>query len=359
MGSYLSYCFNENIKNEIIKESADECKTDKEKEFSVSFDYKSTYHIENVNNSLQEIAQFPSGIIIVLFDVEIHFFDKNFNLLQKIEKKQDKNKDHIYINNEKIFAIFGIGGIKVCSFVFNEKNKNDKIQINLLGEIEDAVDQMAIINNEDIIFLYENKIVIYQRSLEKSDNNLYIYSKINEIKESIKSFLVTKDNKNLIIFFDQKIEIREIISLKKLSLIYFPEKFRASYLVDEHTLAVQYKFFPMNKLEPSDRLLLYDIKNLNKIKEINEVLLDTYEPVMVTKNFCFHLFSFHKKFLHKINKIFFYSFRYRKYCKLETKMGQYKWDSKMCILNNNEICFYNKDSNEVEIYIINEKYIQK
>ena len=120
---------------------------------------------------------------------------------------------------------------------------------------------MAIINNEDIIFLYENKIVIYQRSLEKSDNNLYIYSKINEIKESIKSFLVTKDNKNLIIFFDQKIEIREIITLKKLSLIYFPEKFRASYLVDEHTLAVQYKFFPMNKLEPPDRLLLYDIKN--------------------------------------------------------------------------------------------------
>ena len=121
-------------------------------------------------------------------------------------------------------------------------------------------------DNYDIIGTDYNHIFTY-----KKINNIipFKYSLANKLKRGVSSFLITKDNKYLIIHYYENIEIYQINKMKLISsyrstfLLY--NNLREIYFMDEFNIALQLKHSPMTIMEPPEILVIYDIKDINNI----------------------------------------------------------------------------------------------
>ena len=107
-------------------------------------------------------------------------------------------------------------------------------------------------------------------------------------KKSVRSFIITKDKKNLIIYWNNRIEIHEINKMKLKSFYkrtsydsYMVES--ELYLIDEFTFALQLEHSPMTIMEPPDILLIFDFKDINNIKFVGRIPLETYDTGIFTK----------------------------------------------------------------------------
>ena len=154
------------------------------------------------------------------------------------------------------------------------------MQIKFLSEIihdNDNIYKIVMIDNYDIIGTDYRHIFTYKKNNNKIP---YTYSLANKLKKSVSSFLITKDNKNLIIYHYGNIEIYQLNKMKLISFYkhaYSPLYFSSNtlYLIDEFTLALQFSHDPMTIMEPPDILIIYDIKDINQIKLIGIIPLET------------------------------------------------------------------------------------
>ena len=285
MGIYLCKLFITNNKKEKDKEielkkqkNKDNIKTNINKS-TIKLNLKETYEI---NSQIYNLAQFPSGNILITTDESIQIFNKNFTLLKTIKKKV---KD-IYIKDDKIFLTCDK---KIINIWLIEYENNNIIQIKLLSEIShdgDHIYKVVILDNFDIIGTDYRTIFTYIKI-----NNVipYIYSLLNKLKKSVFTFLITKDNKNMIIYKYPDIEIYQINKMKLISIyknayscLYSSSK--ELFLIDDFTLVIQYGHDPMTIMEPPDILIFYDIKDINNIKIIGKVPLETYYIGSFTKD---------------------------------------------------------------------------
>ena len=163
--------------------------------------------------------------------------NETFTLLKTIKKKA---KD-IYIKDDRIFLTFDK---KIINVWLIEYENNNNIQIKLLSEInhkDHDIYKVIILDNFDLIGTDYRTIFTYI----KNNNEIpYIYSLVNKLKKSVFTFLITKDNKNMIIYNYPNIEIYQINKMKLISTCKNANSFLFSsskelFLIDEFTLVIQ------------------------------------------------------------------------------------------------------------------------
>ena len=148
----------------------------------------------------------------------------------------------------------------------------------------DDIYNLVVIDNNDIIGNDIKSVFSYKKA-KKGKNEPGKYSKINILKRYPRSFLVTKDNKYLILYLERLIEIYQINKMKLISFYNF-EKFdfafeeRSLYLIDKFTFVLLLEHY---REDIPDILVIFDIKDINNIKLVGKVPLETYGVGVFTK----------------------------------------------------------------------------
>ena len=226
------------------------------------------------NDIIYQIKQFNSGnIIITTENGKIIVFDKFLNKKKEIKINNDK-KSKICIKNNFIFATHNKSLIKIWSI--DNSNKN-KIEIVLQGEIETndingKIIQISFIN-DDIIGIKNKNLFYYIKN-----EDTYIISKNISFNGDIYSFLITKDNKEIILAKYSNIYTYQLKQFKLISIIkchVFGAWRKKLLYIDKYTFGCDYHHLEIStRLEPTNVLQLY---NLRTKKLLIEATLDDYE----------------------------------------------------------------------------------
>ena len=295
--SYFSSYFSKTYEKDESQKEEDSIKSPKLLE---SLELKNEVELGK-DNIIYEIKQFPSGsIIITTQNGKIIYFDKT--LKNKIEiKNNNDEKNKICIKNDFIFATHNKSIIKVWSI---ENINQSKIKISLKEEIDTKfikkIKQISFINDDiigiklDELFYYiKNKNQKYD-TYERSNN---ISLKSDESKNELYSFILTKDDKEIILakyhyIYVYQIEPFQIITIIKEDVCLTKKRL---FLIDEHSFGCDNKTMIISTaLEPANVLQIFNLKNK---KLIIEASLDDYAVMyfrwgkfFVSPSFCRYSF---------------------------------------------------------------------
>lgn len=249
-----------------------------------------------MKDEIKNVAQFLSGNILLLTNIQILLFDNNFNLLT--QTKNIYSNDKLNIKDNNIFVVYGDRKVNIF---YIESSIKEKYTIKLLNQIESVnqIKQVEIIEENYLIVAdedrnYKSEIFAYVKNssekYEKYTQNLTFYF--------LHTFEICRKNKYFIICDNSKIQIYDIYSFKLKAKYEIDDYYnvRASYLFYDDNLGTQMKHPPMTIMEPADKLLIYDIKDLKNIHLISNIQLDNYDKGLFSKEKDFIVQSY---FLHR------------------------------------------------------------
>jgi len=332
-----------NINNAIKEETNENNKKEDIKDKIFSLKLKFTKKINLKRERINKIAMSPSGIIILTTNKgTIYVYDSNFNL----KAKKESNTNNIYIKDDSIFITYSGTLIKI--WLIENKTEITLKELEIINNVSD-VKNASILNNDDIIGIAKNTNGKYSALFIYEKTKNFFYQKKNNLsfKKEIQSFLIINKNKFLIISIKAKIYIYNYrsLTLKKIidfglevcniKLIYINDNTFGSIFFNESMCAPEY-------------FELYDINNLKKIQEKtfiedihdeDEVVYFSSKRILV--NIEWYYIYYHKidKDVNKRDKIMYkFSFYYHRLLKL-----------KLLKLNENEICVYGLEENNINI----------
>ena len=168
---------------------------------------------------IYEIKQFPSGsIIITTQNGKIIYFDKTLKNKKEIKNNNDK-KNKICIKNDFIFATYNKSIIKIWSI---ENSNQSNIKISLKGEIDtkfnNKIKQISFIKNDIIGIKYDELFYYIKNENQKYDT----YERSNKIslkKDELYSFILTKDDKEIILAKNASIYVYQIKPFQIITVI--------------------------------------------------------------------------------------------------------------------------------------------
>lgn len=359
LSKYICGC-NENTENKIIKE-------EKEKEINENSNniikFETSYEFENSSN-IEYMESFPNGNILIITNKDVQILDKNFKILKKLSKKTE----NVFIKNDKIFITYDNDLIDIWSYENNKINHLSQIKFNEKEKYN--IKHIEIINDYDILLLNKKYIILYKAN--KINNNLtnnnsnyeYEYEKILIIKsqDNLYYYLITKDNKYLILFHDSYFidffsvkTFKKITTYKnKLSPCYY--ELKKIYSFGDYNIGLQYTHAPMTILEPPDIIHIINFKDINNIKKLGILQLKDYGTGVVTKENIFIIGNVlgNGRCISVYDNIVKEEYDEEKNPHKSIKLKKryrfhHSWGSKICLLNDNKLCIYGSNE-EIDIY---------
>lgn len=278
--SFYSYYFTKKFENDINQKEESYQKEDltKSPKSLKSLELKNDVKLGE-NDIIYEIKQFSSGsIIITTQNGKIIYFDKTLKNKKEIKNNNDR-KNKICIKNNFIFATYNKSIIKIWSI---ENSSQSNIKISLQGEIDTKfnkkIKQISFIK-DDIIGIKYDELFYYI----KNENQKYdVYEKSNNIslkKQKLYSFILTKDDKEIILAKYNYIHVYQIKPFELITVIKecVGETKKRLFLIDEYTFGCDNKTLLIQTcLEPTNVLQIFNLKNK---KLLIEASLDDYAVI--------------------------------------------------------------------------------
>ena len=170
---------------------------------------KLTKKLRKEIKTIYNISIFPCGNFILITDEElIYIYDNKFNFLIKQENYKYKE---LVIKDDITFITYGKSKIKVWEF----KQQSNILNSIFLIDTKLLINKVTIINNGDIIGITESNSDYkgpYQCFIyKKVNNNIYQKKTLIKYDRWIFSFLITKNNKELIILYYSDEDERPVI----------------------------------------------------------------------------------------------------------------------------------------------------
>ena len=378
MGSCF-YSKNEEKEKEktlIFDKTKEKRKEEKRDETDFLFNLKLSY---TAPNEVEEVAQFPSGNILIITKTKIYILNKIFKLLTEKEREEIGKYEKVDIKDDIIFATYEIyEEATILVWQVDNPHYNKKINIKYYGKIQNHryIYGIAVLT-ENLIFILESQgFFTYEKSDENNIKLPYSYKKSEPIFQKYnKSFLLTKDRKYFFLY-DFDIEIYDIGNFKLISSC---NAYEAGYeerklmLLDENYLALQLKCKETRGEDITyDKLFIFDIKDIKKINILFRIQLDEKGIGIFNKQKYFVFAPYYS--LGK--EIFVYSFdnlisRQIPLFEEDIEEGNYLYEDikyppkiveinryymdfytlKCYILNKNEFCFYGQKG-KINVYTI-------
>ena len=315
-----------------------------------SINFISIYKIGN--KFIRYIEQFPNGNLLITTNEGIIISDKNFNILSEVETKTN----NICIKNDKIFASYDN---KFLIDIWSYENNiiTHIFQIKYDGRNE--INHIELLNNNDLVGLSSDTIFFYKANLIKP--NKYIYSKILILKYKswIRNFIITKDEKHLIIQHENNIEFYLIKTFEKIGYYKYDslpgyENCTKLYIIDDHSFALQLAHSPMTIMEPPDILIIIDFKDLNNIKQLGIIRLNEYDPGCITKDKIFLFVNYFTRAISVYDNVLKNEFNESKKTQESIKLCKRyyfnKYSTKIIVLSDNRLCVYCNST--IDVYLI-------
>ena len=318
---------------------------------------KQTLMIEN--KRIYNISSFPCGNFILITDTGIiYIYDNKFNLLHKQENNKYKE---LFIRDNTTFITYGESKINVWKF----KPKNNILNSLCLIDTKLLINKVSILINGDIIGITESnrnykgpfQCFIY----EKTKNNIYQKKTIIKYNSYILSFLIIKNNSELVILYYNEINYAiDIYDYKNLKLkrkyeekIYHLNSDTKNFLfhINQNVFSFVHIDRRITTLPyPRDYIIIYDNNNENKIILSTSIFSKgklEYFPKMNCFINYYYLVGLQANFIYILLK----EKKYNRLHYLDIDFNFSDIDfSDFFKINENELCLYNKENSEIKIF---------
>jgi len=312
---------------------------------------------------IYNISIFPCGNFILITDEGIiYIYDNKFKFLKKQENNEYKE---LVIKDDITFITYEKSKIKVWEFI----QKSNILNSICLIDTKLLINKVAVINNDDLIGITESNSDYkgpYQCFIyEKYNNNIYQKKTIIKYDRWIFSFLITKNNKELIILYysdederpviygSYRIDIYEYKSMK-LKRKYGENFPRFGSNVKNYLFNINENIFSFIHIDHTpttchysrDYVILYDINKENKISFGASIFpagkLEYFSSINAFVNYYF-LMKLQINFIYLLlNEKIYHQFYY-----IDCDVTHF---SEFFKLNENELCIFDKDQSEIKIY---------